>query len=76
MDDAAEWLGHLPQDLDAQRRLGRLLAWYEQDNDVRWLTVPSTSGEFRRLCDALGGQQEEALQVLPAIAVVGSEAID
>ena len=40
MQDAAAWLGELPDELAAHRRLlQRLLDWCEGDQDVRWLTV-------------------------------------
>ncbi|MGH9106080.1 MAG: hypothetical protein ACRDZX_09620 [Acidimicrobiales bacterium] len=70
MDDVAAWLGQLPNELRAQRRLlQRLLDWCERDDDVRWLTVGCSleRGNADRLSDldvAIGLREEHFEEAL------------
>lgn len=70
MNDVALWLDQLPKELDAQRRLlERLIAWCEQDDDVRWLTVGCSleRGNADWLSDldvAIGAREEHFNEVL------------
>ena len=70
MEDAAAWLGQLPDELAAHRRLlQRLLDWCEGDQDVRWLTVGCSleRGNADRLSDldvAMGVREEHFVEAL------------
>ena len=40
MDEVAEWLDQLPDELSAQQQLlRRFLDWGQRDEDVRWIAV-------------------------------------
>jgi predicted nucleotidyltransferase len=73
MEDATAWLGQLPDELAAQRRLlQRLLAWCEGDEDVRWLTVGCSleRGNADRLSDldvAIGVREEHFVEALARV---------
>ena len=73
MEDAATWLGQLPNELASQRRLlQRLLDWCEGDEDVRWLTVGCSleRGNADRLSDldvAIGVREEHFVEALARV---------
>ena len=73
MEHTTTWLGQLPHELAAQRRLlQRLLDWCERDQDVRSLTVGCSMerGNADRLSDldvAIGVKEEHFVQALARV---------